>query len=291
MALAMIGCRSELLPGAGLGGPADGGTVSPGSDGGACGRHVLEAVPLSELVQLDPVSVPRQGTSLRLLARHPLRAGCDRPGAITVEIQPGDATDFVTVTAHLWRGGIACGSPMTATRVVVLPLPADANPNLSIRDGAPGAHAALLTSTRFAVTDELCSRPAFVGQPCLRDCQCTSRAPTARCVSVPVERFACAIPCRADAECPDGQSCSLDQHQCVTRQECGCPLGCPAGQSCRRCGCRPDAASPGGPCRCDSDCRGGRICDGQSCVLPCATAADCPPGLGICLRSTCQPGA
>src|SRR6185295_2299933 len=73
------------------------------SDAGACTRHTLTDVALSSVELVEGELFLTHGRALRLRVCYPYRAGCDQPGPIDVTVQPGNATDFLSIRARLWK--------------------------------------------------------------------------------------------------------------------------------------------------------------------------------------------
>ncbi len=127
--------------------------------------------------------------------------------------------------------------------------------------------------------------PAVSSKPCSADADC----PDGRC-----RRGACGPTCLDDGECGTDQTCQSGK--CLMRPECARDDDCATGFTCTAgaCLCQSDAACAANQacvlgqcqtqprCRGDADCAGtGRRCEVTQglCVPPCASAADCAPGL------------
>jgi hypothetical protein len=317
--LALAGCRSQLLD------DTDGGTLLDFAvrvDGGGarrdaagCSTHEFVPVPLTSIVFVDLPQALWHGAAVRVAVEHPWRPACDVLGPVEVVVTPGNATDGVAVTAHLWRSSASCGPTATARRIVVL---SDRgmldNPSLVVRDGAPGGAARAQTGVGQKPPGATCAA-VMLGADCLLDCQCEATLAAARCVPAGdlFQTGVCFVSCSEDADCTDGVPVCNDT---VALGVClgsagSCSIGgtdCPFGQSCQSVGashaCRTPLIqhSPGGSCVCDEDCAAGALCVSGgdapgACVFPCATTADCPgrPGCGalecmpegVCVPNTC----
>jgi hypothetical protein len=298
------GCRTRLLELDDGGARTDGGAVDlagqpPVDLAGVCAAHTRRPVALTGLMPLDPTFQMRTDRAVRLAVSFPLRP-CDEPAGIDVAIAPGNATDFVSITAYRWEGsGPACsGLGTDVVRGVVI---GDerllTNLRIVVRDTQRGVGDLTLTPGRaqpgscVAVAD---------GQPCERDCQCLTGNARARCIPT-TTGARCGVPCGTDADCPtsapdcanraDGRArvCGPRAQCCDEMDDCHRPLAC------ERCFCvAPDPAQPpfSIACACDGDCPQGTICDGGRgrCVLSCETTAQCPSWAVACAGGECAFG-
>ncbi len=113
--------------------------------------------------------------------------------------------------------------------------------------------------------------------------------------------------CVADANCPQGQICSVGR--CVTPRACIVNSNCPAGETCDPAAgvCRRNTPSGiGFPCAGDGDCGAGQQCAdvalGGYCTQVCSAASPCPTGAtcyavdpntpdqGICIQDCASAG-
>jgi hypothetical protein len=264
-----------------------------------CSAHQRRPMPLAGLMPLDPTFNQRTDRALRVAVTLDLRP-CDEPAGVDVAISPGNATDFVSITAYRWEGdGPSCAGPSTTiTRGVVI---GDerliTNPRVVVRDTQRGVGD--LTLMPRAAQPGSCVGVAD-GEPCERDCQCLTTNARARCIPT-TTGARCGIPCGTDADCPpstpdcfdrpDGRArvCGPRIQCCDERDDCVRPLFC------ERCFClAPEPATPpfSTPCRCDSDCPRDTLCDAGRgrCVLTCETAAQCPSWAVACAAGECAFG-
>jgi hypothetical protein len=294
--LAVAGCKTELIP-------LDAG---PPEAALCLGHHHQETTPLALLEPFDLPEGLAMGRAVRVRATVVLRAGCDVPGPIDVAVQPGDATDFVELTAHVWRSDLpdgACGSTSIARPVLVL---SDAgagvdNPRVSVRDAAPGGTLALVLELQPPA--KKCTAATLKAQ-CTLDCQCETGAPTARCIPGSAAIGACYVPCSEDADCAAGDVCGAVDGLGLA-MVCGPPhwpvpcrdVDCPFGQRCvtdaGQESCRPvQTATPETPCSCDAECGFGGVCalnvDLAYCQIPCVTSNDCPHSQSSCVSGECH---
>lgn len=306
-------CASRLFDAPGDGGaaddaalPVDGGGSDDLAASGACGLHQLVAVPLTGLRTVDDVW--RFGAAIRVEVELPLDA-CDAAGEVDVTVQPGNATDGVTLVAYVWRHDPStpgCGTATSVRRVLVLSDTGElSSPNLFVRDGAPGG-TLTLKGTVEPPAGQTC-QAAPVGMPCSNDCQCQATDPAARCI--PIQRGIdvagfCAVSCSDDGDCAgeaERPSCGTPS---AVRATCGgggtcqsdgdCPTGWRCAQTPTGGACRPTLPSTDeAPCNCDGDCSAGEICNPEArCARPCAAVGDCAPSpdgsfVPICALSFC----
>jgi hypothetical protein len=300
LAIALAGCKTELLV-------PDGGLPDSGPpDSALClGHHHQETAPLALLEAVDPASGLGSGRAVRVRAGVALRAGCDVPGPIDFAVQPGDATDFVTITAHVWRSDLpdrACGAPRVVSRVVVLSDEKAGVDNefVSVRDAAPGGTLALRLST--PPQPQTCM-PVQPGLDCTQDCQCRAANPAARCIPGVGPTGTCGISCSVDADCPASMFMFCGSAANITPPALCWPLtdvglvcidsNCPFGARCNAEVCAPaQTATPETPCSCDADCGYGGVCalnvDLAYCQIPCVTSNDCPHAQLSCVSGECH---
>jgi hypothetical protein len=274
----LVGCRTTPFSEPAL----DGGAPDLARDlaAGTCTTHTLQTVSLASLTAPDPPP-HRLGAVVRLVAGIPRRA-CDVPGALTVEVHPGNAVDSVQLTAQVWISSGECGDPLVTDRLVTLTGGAGiSSPRLLVRDGAPGSKVALDLALEAPVSSS-CTPPLPEGS-CTRDCQCVPKRDTDGCI-----QGGCITPCSEDVDCPSGYRCQAASLMCAPPVDPCCPGGCPFGQSCVECICRVTVSNQFALCGCDADCPAGQLCRGSVCILPCATVHDCPSGNDLCIRSQCD---
>jgi hypothetical protein len=289
-ALALLGggCRSELLAvdgGAGDGPPA------------RCEHHQLRPVALTGIGTVDPPGSMHLGALVRFAVGY-LRSPCDLPGPIALDIQPGNATAFATVTAHLWVSDRSdCGAKVGQQRLLSLDSSTFFSPYLQVKDGVSGVVTTFTLSTSNLGGD--CSHPVMLGGACLLDCQCEATFGPARCVPFDAQSGRCAVPCTEDVDCPDDlPRCGVGggpPFTCGTGSPCASDGECPFGQSCTQVpmsepACRAAQVAPGGNCGCGSDCSFGYVCQSGRCVAPCVEDADCSPTSSPRGAGSCDPG-
>jgi hypothetical protein len=294
------GCRTRPLDP--TDGGVDGGGVrdfgAPIDLAGVCAAHQRRPMPLAGLMPQDPTFNLRTDRAVRVAVTLQLRA-CDEPGGIDVAISPGNATDFVSITAYRWEGtGPACNGPqVTIVRGVVIGEERIlTNPRIVVRDTQNGVGQLMLMPA--AAQPGSCVGVAD-GAPCERDCQCLTTNAQARCIPT-ATGARCGVPCGTDADCPasqpdcfnrsDGRArvCGPRVQCCDELDDCGKPLFC------ERCFClAPNPAPPFSTgCKCDSDCPRDTICDAgrNRCVLTCETEAQCPDWAVACSAGECAFG-
>src|SRR5688572_30028256 len=95
-----------------------------------CERHDRRELSLASLTLMDPPSALRQGQAIRI-AIDPSLTACDALADVVLDVQPGNATDFITVHGYAWFTTGGCGGTTVRRRPIVL---SDAiglsNPNL-----------------------------------------------------------------------------------------------------------------------------------------------------------------
>lgn len=253
--------------------------------GVACQRHRLEVAPLRNLEMLDPVP-PTLQTTLRVRATIEATA-CDVWGAMVIERQIGDATDWVRLHGSAWRAVEDCG-PLTE-RFWVGAFPAPQNVHVQVSDANSDVRIDVVPTTPLPT---MC-QPTGPGNACVDDCECAEQ-PTAGCVRHD-EGGACVQTCNSDAECRDplrpycvlpgalGRSlCASSKGGSTGCGPCAFPLRCDGDR------CVPPPVALNRACACQSDCDEGQLCDDRSrrCVAPCRNDAGCAPG-ARCVESAC----
>ena len=268
-------------------------------DAGACAMHTYVEVPLGAFGLLDGRLQSRM--AFRFIVDVP-GGPCDVPGPIDVVVQPGNATDFVGLTAHLWRSTStdpACAATSSHfTRDVTLDANAPlSSPSLLVRDQAAGA----VREATFAVANAR-GGPCLSAGPrmeCNQDCDCAAGG-GGRCVLEGEVGGVCLSPCSEDTDCVAsgvGLSCADGQlavRACGWFDDCVLRGACPFGQTCT--GMNPPHCTPppgdgiGRACSCDGDCALGGVCaPAGRCVMPCVTSNDCPAPLVCAGAAGCSP--
>ena len=232
------------------------------------------------------------GEAVRVRIGVPLRTGCDTLGDVTVDAMPGNATDFVRISARVWKGSAACGPVQSVPRVITIDGSMLGNLELQVHDGAPGGTLALQI-TRQPPLSMSCAAIAL-GLICQNDCQCQKADGRAHCVAGPIT--VCTIPCNEDVDCPpERQHChqtptdSGDTFVCDPDLEGCCAGGCPFGEACTGCVCKSIAKPTSAGCMCDRDCGAGELCSSDhGCFVPCTDVAECAPGQNVCGGGECS---
>jgi hypothetical protein len=253
---------------------------------GDCIAHTLEVAPLASLDLVDGPGPYPFGVSARVRAGVSIRAGCDVLGQIDVDVQLGNATDSVTLTAHVWRATVCPASETTITTRII-PLPSD-NVMVTVHD----ANSTLSTGWSIVIPaggpPTMC-QPRMIGSPCSSDCDCTIFDERARCILFAAGNTTeCVRSCSEDVDCDASEPhCDSMSWSCDKAATCG---ECPFGQTCgENVACVPIGQIPGGgACSCDADCDAARLCDETQhmCQLPCGSNDDCPVSSG-CVSSVC----
>ena len=260
-------------------------------DAGVCANHTYSVVPIGNIELVDGHLQTHMAYRLNVTF---LGAPCDVPGPIDVNLQPGNATDFLGLTAHLWRSSStdpACAQTKAKafTRAVTLDANAPlSNPRLSVRDQSVGNGLAIdFPVTPSDVSTCVC---AAVAGSCRQDCDCACGG-NGRCIPVGLgSEGVCLEPCAEDVDCGGslfaGLACGdigMLVSVCESTIDCHQRGSCPFGQTCAGTGgsapqCTPPSGdSLGRACSCDSDCAFGAVCASFGhCVIPCATSNDCP---------------
>lgn len=272
---------------------------APPEESGICIESRLVAVPVTSIELLEAPLFIDQVMALRVLVEFPYRAGCEHPGPVTVDVLPGNATDLVSITAHVWQsddpGPCLAGN---AQRMLVLSdHPWISSPHLVVMDAAPGGTIKIDVGVAGAGSSD-CS-PRTPGQPCARDCQCEATTSSARCVPTAQSAGICAVPCNDNENCPEPtHTCSVAPTSTTPPWCCvGASDFCVTGDNCtfgRRCidgRCRLAQDVDPRPCACGAECGLGQVCDGASgrCATPCTADATCP-GIGG-VQTSCVDGS
>jgi hypothetical protein len=294
--LLTVGCRTRPFElddgGAGDGGARD---MTMVDFAVRCRTHAREFVKLTSLTRVDANEA--LGRTLRVRADIPLRQGCDVLADVEATIQPGNATDFVVITARAWRGDVSCGPEQTVSRIIDMDDMPFTNLRITVSDGAPGGTARLEISPKAQTGACGGPQPAM----CTLDCHCAAGLV---CLSQSATSNRCVTSCNNDADCPPnlpfcGGDSSTPKNVCMgTDLIPGCD--CTLGQSCAGGRCQPATnAAPEKPCMCGADCATSQICarmletsgdpNAPICITPCTTNSDCPRGMEACVRGRCRP--
>jgi hypothetical protein len=322
--LLAIGCgRTEFYPqgprvagrDAGHGG-FDSGAPGPDAghrpDAGSAGRDAGHCAAVSPLkleprklthIELLEGSLNHLGASDRLEVVVQLQTTCDAFARVDVAINPGDATDFVSLGAFAWvsqgQGCLPTNLPMAT--IVTLPGSASGNANVVVTDGHAPPNNVSLSYTRGPCPDSagcVCypGLPAGAGDrdaDCLTDCDCT---PGLSCLGFNgLAQFKCEIPCAGGNECEvRGLVClnPLPKHAVCAHwdicpggdyEPCGQGFACGDDHACHDHRELPRSAA----CDCTDQCPSGSFCilgdtGARTCEIPCASSLDCPLGGMFC---------
>ena len=265
-----------------------------GADAGECrGTWSSQVRSIEKIELLDGVS--RYGATDRLKVTIQTKGACERPGRVDVQVIPGNATDFVELTAHSWVRDQACASePMTS--LIEIPGRQHGNVNVAVSDSQNLAGPAGIGYQRGAcsgVPECQCSPnqpPGTVpwGGTCKTDCNCQSGLSCIGGYGVAGEYWSCQRSCIDGTSCPVQQTCPVQAPDSLPNV-CA-PLGscagtdCSAGFTCQGGGCV-DQRQPGmsETCSCDADCHAGQHCTVSTrptptCEVWCADNRQCPGG-------------
>ncbi|MBI5542320.1 MAG: hypothetical protein HY901_00400 [Deltaproteobacteria bacterium] len=297
----------------------DGGDPSP--DAGPAEDAGSSACTAVEFWRLEPRALraaflsdavtPRMGSTERLNVEVGLETACEEVARVEVIVMPGNATDFVTLSAFVWvREPERCEpAPRVAVTRVSIPGRQAGNGRVAIRDGhaEPGDWEGL-SYLRSECPGSLCPCDSWapgsagVGQWCNSDCDCAAGLSCLAFAGPQGQpRWGCFAPCETGVDCAAAQG-----------EVCGDPDGAPNLICVPPASCEPSPCPPGfrcgpGPsggtaclderhgrleaCDCDADCLPGLRCvlgllDSHICMIPCATERDCPDDhtcRGVCL--------
>jgi len=248
-------------------------------------------------------TVPRVGVTDRLVVEVQLLSACEFLGAVDVTINPGDATDFVSLLASAWAPvGLDCPpSAPLVTWIVNVPGREQGNFRVVVTDeSSPGG------GLRLEYGRETCSGhpdcqcyyatppgPGAEWSDCITDCSCGAGLSCIGYFGVAGPLWSCVRPCndfldcRTTEEClppiPDGAPfvCSHPADTCETSEDCPEGFECMATELAWYCADR-RALTISSPCNCDEQCPAGQRCvlsyrDVPTCEVPCLRTADCPP--------------
>lgn len=267
--------------------------LSSPSATGDCGTHHLVDVPLTRIELVDPPDALRYGRIIRLRVVYAM-SSCDEPGGIGMSFHVGDATDTVTINAHLWRPVMASANCVGSEEFNwIMPLTdgfVRSNPRIVARDGAAGGTATL----EFAIAARprlACDHQVALDQPCQLDCECERVLGGAgKCIPIAPDHGVCELICSNDGECgsmprprcDEGASPPMTCRPALAGGACGHPCG--HHQSCTAGACRPNARpTADSSCQCDGDCRESRFCaPGGICRIACKSVTDCPGQANYC---------
>ncbi|MBI5502348.1 MAG: hypothetical protein HY907_19040 [Deltaproteobacteria bacterium] len=301
---------------------AEGGDVA-GDDGGVCeGSSHWELVPWP-IDGVELVNAPSRygGTDrLRLRVRAPSYE-CYRLGRVDVDVMTGDATDFVTLTAYVWRhvGDVLCADlELDAAWIVEIEGRQQGNWMAVVADGHAAGGEDLLRygrETCSVVPDCACYSgtppgPGLEWNDCLTDCSCASglsclgywgmEGPLASCLRGCNDFLDCGAEEWCQEPVPDGVPWI-----CASGDQCSDGRRCPSGFTCvtdtgdawNRCVDLRGAPTVV-PCASDADCAVGELCvlglrPTPTCEIPCPRDEDCPgrgDGVLVCgTASICVP--
>jgi len=284
---------------------ADDGAAEDGADTTCATVYHWERVPRTiDRVELLEGLSPRFGTTDRLRVWVVLLSACERLAWVETTIEPGGATDFVTITAWAWAPvGLDCppSAPLVSW-IVTLGGREHGNLRVVVTDGhVPGGGLRLEYERELGcsgVPDCACGPGAAPGtgsegNECLTDCSCAaglsclgyfSRSPT----------WSCLRPCNDSLDCQpfpavciesiaDGPSqvCGTTPEQCRTDADCpdgfDCWISAGTGGTCH------DHRASGSwtSCACDEQCPTHQTCAvpydvDAVCVSTCLRDDDCP---------------
>jgi hypothetical protein len=255
-------------------------------------------------VSLANGAPPRVGVTEQLLVEVQLLSGsCEALAGVEVAIMPGDATDFVELTAFVWHvvGSVPCTPDAPIVRTVVLiPGRGQGNMRVVVSDGLSPDGQYLLTYQRTycsGMPDCQCypGSPEGAGQEyaqCLTDCSCAAGLSCIGAVGFVGPGWNCRRPCADDRDCGAYEFCAkyvadAAAWVCEPGTQCQATGDCPAGFDCvaRADGVQTCVDRRLVPtqqdCTCDAECPPGQRCsliwgDTPSCEVWCQDDADCP---------------
>jgi len=249
-----------------------------------------------------------------------MRSACERLGRVDVELMPGDATDFVRLTAWAWvPRGLECPpSAPLAPWNVLFPGRGQGNFRVLVEDGgSPGGGLRLEYEREIGcsgVPDCECypgapAGTATEGSPCVTDCSCAEGLSCIGSYGVGGPYWACARPCNDLLDCgpyeiceepvPDGMPwvCTGPTDQCSTARPCPEGFDCvtDTGDAPNECVDRRRWGSLGAPCACDEQCAASGHCIGSTdppaeprCAMPCLRDGECRSDWYCGSDNTCQ---
>jgi hypothetical protein len=299
-------------PDAGVDGDVDGGTVCEGSS-----HWELVPWPIDSTTLLSEPARFGATDRLRVEVSAPSDS-CYRLGRVDVVVSPGDATDFVTISAYLWYavGDVACTEwEYRAAWNVEIEGRQHGNFQVAVVDGNNPAGASLRYGREMCsgVPDCACGPGApagygLEGSECRTDCSCAAGLSCLGYWGVGGPLWECSRGCNDFVDCAPMEQCLVpvpdgNPWVCVLGDQCDDPSPyCPDGFEClhdatdapNRCVDR-RAAPTVRPCTCDLDCGLGELCvlgprATPSCEIPCLRNEDCPEGWLACgTTNVCVP--
>jgi hypothetical protein len=259
-------------------------------------------------VSLVNGATPRVGVTEQLLVEVQLYSGsCEDLARVDVQVSPGGATDFVVLTASVWRslGTVGCTADApVATTVVTVPGREHGNLNVVVSDGLSPGGGVRLTYQRTACSGVPACQcnagtpPGTVAEhnACVTDCSCATGLACIGYWGFAGPLWTCERPCADSRDCQAGTFCATmvadgPNYVCLTGDQCGAGAECPVGFTCEtdvagRRYCKDWRAGPTWqPCQCDADCSLGNRCtwdeDVADCLTPCRKDSDCPTTNGL----------
>jgi hypothetical protein len=255
-------------------------------------------------VSLANGAPPRMGVTEQLLVQVQLLSGsCEALAGVDVSLMPGNATDFVELTAYVWTvaGSVPCtpDAPIVST-VVLFPGRGQGNMRVVVSDGSGPSSEPIFTYDRTwcsGMPDCQCypGSPAGSGQEyatCLTDCSCAEGFSCIGAIGLVGPGWNCRRPCADDRDCHAYELCAkyvadAAAWVCEPGTQCQGDGDCPEGFACvaRADGLRTCADQRAVPtmqeCTCDAQCPPGQRCsliwgDVPSCEVWCQDDADCP---------------
>jgi hypothetical protein len=300
------------------GAPADARGLDGGwldGDAGTCKREGAWRLEMRPIVGISLMEgpAPRMGVTEQLLVTVSLMHACEELAWVRVEVQPGNATDFVGLSAAAWAlpyvpDDERCKPPGPAYAETVVTGPGREQNNFIVavsdlnepagaaisygRGGCPGGHDCPCYGDVPAGT-------AGDGEACVTDCSCAAGLACLgwyRLDGSP--QWTCQKPCADTRQCELTWICIqgvTNGASWVCRHcyefECEAAADCPAGFSCHEaaCGqyCEDERSWPASTwCECDAECPAGERCTSfgeapPSCQQWCRTDADCPQVEGV----------
>lgn len=223
-----------------------------------------------------------------------LERACDVMETVHVTVMPGNATDFVTLSATAWTRTDCASQGRLVTAYALIRGEEQGNMRVVV-DSAPSSGTYLLEYGREGCTAEGCA--CLGGGPpgtrqylesCDSDCDC---AQDRRCLPVggSLNGAACQRPCVDDLACRGDHHCGRDApgalpFTCDESFHCSSDADCPSSFT-----CLPDTGTCSDQrplasmqhCACNQACRAHEWCmegvfTGRTCEVPCTRDADCP---------------
>lgn len=258
--------------------------------------------------QLLDRNAARIGSTQRILVSVEIDSDCERDGPVVADVMPGDATDFVQITARSWVSSQARCSGQRILQQHVIDIDAQHQGNLNVvvfdtqRPGGGMLLSFLRASSDLGIqcTGSTERGTVTAGGSCASDCDC---APGLPCVPVPgavADAWQCAAACASPLQCSAGERCRTGPRSaspswvCEAAPPCRGPEDCP--QPAFDCvgadgakSCQDVRRFDDRTCRCSVWCGVGAFCatDGAAdvhCAIPCEGPRDCPIVAGSRLR-------